>query len=353
MSASQSTQEGTARYAARFPRYQETGFYRTAQSLTVSSIGIGSYLGNLDDPTDQAYADATRTALRGGINFLDTSLNYRHQRSERALGAALRSLMEAGELARDEFVICTKAGYLVPGAIPADKLQAEDIASGAHAIAPGFLVDQLERSRSNLGLDVIDVFYLHNPESQFDAVSTGEVYRRIRLAFEELERQVEAGKIRYYGTATWTGYRTRDASADGLALTHLDQIARSVAGDRHHFRFIQLPFNMAMTEGLALPRESISQRKLTTILAANELGITVVASASMLQGRLSRDLPEKMVMQLPGFESDAQRALQFARSAPGVTVALVGMSRSAHVAENLAVAGVPPADLSPWFGPRT
>jgi aryl-alcohol dehydrogenase-like predicted oxidoreductase len=349
MLASRATAEGAARYAARFPGLQDAGFYRGAQALTLSGIGLGTYLGNLDEATDQAYTASAVAALRGGINVLDTSLNYRHQRSERSLAAAISQLMRAGDIARDEFLLCTKAGYLVPGAIPVERLSAEDIAAGSHAIAPGFLDDQLSRSLDNLGVDTIDVFYLHNPESQFDAVSTGEVYRRIRAAFEELERQAAAGRIAYYGAATWTGFRTRDAAADGLSVVHLVELARSVAGDGHRFRFIQLPLNLAMTEGLAYERESLDGRRVSTVEAARLLGVTVVASASLLQGRLSRDLPEEAVRQLPGLETNAQRALQFARSAPGVTTALAGMSRTGHVAENLRVGSIPPAEIAGWL----
>jgi aryl-alcohol dehydrogenase-like predicted oxidoreductase len=352
VSASFAAREGTAGYAARFPQYQETGFYRTAQDLTISSIGLGTYLGDMNEATDRGYTEATMVALRGGINFLDTSLNYRHQRSERALGAAIKSLFEAGELRRDEFAVCTKAGYLVPGAIPSEKLSAEEIVSGSHSLAPAFLVDQLERSIENLGLEGVDVFYLHNPESQLEAVSHSDVYRRIRAAFEELERQVQAGRIRFYGTATWDAYRTRDASADGLALTRLVEIARGIAGEQHHFRFIQLPLNVAMTEAMSLAREQLDGRRVTTLDVAKEAGVTVIASASIMQGRLARDLPANLAMRLPGLTTDAQRALQFARSAPGVTSALVGMSKVAHVQENLAVAATWPADLTPWLRRR-
>jgi aryl-alcohol dehydrogenase-like predicted oxidoreductase len=313
---------------------------------------MGTYLGNLDPSTDQAYTEAAVAALRGGINFIDTSLNYRHQRSERSLGAAFRKLLEAGEVARDEFVVCTKAGYLVPGAIPAGKLADEDIVSGVHAMAPAFLADQLGRSRENLGLETIDVFYLHNPESQFEAAGADEVYRRIGQAFEELEKQAEAGRIRFYGTATWTGLRTRDASAEGLSVVRLAGIAHGIAGDNHRFRFIQLPFNLAMTEGAATEREPWNGGRATTFEAAAKLGITVAASASMLQGRLSRDLPPQVAAALPGLATDGQRAIQFARSAAGVTTALVGMSRAAHVVENLRVAVAAPSDLSAWFRPR-
>jgi aryl-alcohol dehydrogenase-like predicted oxidoreductase len=76
-------------------------------------------------------------------------------------------------------------------------------------------------------------------------------------------------------------------------------------------------------------------------LAAHS-GIAVVASATLLQARLARDLPEGLAEKFPGLATDAQRAIQFTRSTPGILAALVGMSRAAHVAENLAVASVPP-----------
>jgi aryl-alcohol dehydrogenase-like predicted oxidoreductase len=55
--------------------------------------------------------------------------------------------------------------------------------------------------------------------------------------------------------------------------------------------------------------------------------MTVIASAPLGQGRLTGALPN---------------ALQFARSAPGIAAAVVGMSSSRHVEENLAVAARPP-----------
>jgi aryl-alcohol dehydrogenase-like predicted oxidoreductase len=77
--------------------------------------------------------------------------------------------------------------------------------------------------------------------------------------------------------------------------------------------------------------------------AAGRRGITVVASASLLQARLTRELPEAIGERLPGFQTDAQRAIQFTRSTPGITVALAGMSQAAHVMENLGVGAIPPA----------
>ena len=333
------TAEGTARYASR--RGAVDGFYRRAQDLTVSSLGIGSYLGEMDEATSQGYIASVTAAVRGGVNFIDTSLNYRHQMSEQNIGEAL----SRSGVPRDEVVLCTKAGYLVPNALPPGPVE---IVGNMHSMAPAFLRDQLGRSLENLRVRGIDVFYLHNPETQLQYVAAEEFYSRVAHAFETLEAEAETGRIRWYGAATWNGFRTR-SSAEGLSLVRMAAIAERIAGRTHRFRFIQLPFNLGMLEGLANQREEIDGRALSTIDAAARLGINVVASASLLQARLSNGLPKEIGERIPGLATDAQRALQFARSAPGVSVALAGMSNPDHVTENLAIASLPPADLSSWF----
>lgn len=334
------TPEATARYEARHGGLKIHSFYRDAQQCRVSSLGLGTYLGAMSDEVDEAYTASVLAAVRSGINFLDTSLNYRHQRSERAIGQAIIKLTQMPrDVDRDELMICTKAGYLVRGALP-DNLAQEDIAGGMHSMAPGFLADQLERSRLNLGLETIDVFYLHNPETQFGFVAPEEFYSRIRSAFEFLETAVAAGKIQYYGAATWEGFRKPHA----LSLTHMEAIARETGGASHHFRFIQLPYNLAMPEAFTSRHEDSGGETITVLEAARRLGITAVSSASILQAKLSRELPGELADSLPGLTTDAQRAIQFARSAPGLTTALVGMSREEHVAENLGVARVNPVE---------
>lgn len=298
----------------------------------MSSVGIGSYLGNMDDATDRGYVASVRAAVRGGINFIDTSLNYRHQASERNIGEAIS---DCGAT-REDLVVCTKAGYLVPGALPSAGVGPEDIVARMHCMAPVFLDDQLRRSLGNLRLDAVDVFYLHNPETQLQYIPADEFYRRVETAFVALEEQAAAGRIRFYGAATWSGFRVPEDQG-GLSLARMEDIARRVGGASHRFRFIQLPLNLVMLEGAA------------TAVEASSLGITAVASASTLQTRLASNLSDAIREKLPGLDTDAQRAIQFARSAPGITVALVGMSRVEHVEENLKVSRVDPADLSSWF----
>ena len=350
------TADGTLRYAARFQGRSAAGHFREIRGgLVLSSIGIGTYLGEPDDSTDRAYTDAVVAAVESGINVVDSAINYRFQRSERAIGAALKDLFAKG-YSRDEIVLCTKAGFLTPdGEMPADPnsyfsreflergiFTADDIAAGCHCMAPGYLSDQLERSRRNLGVVTIDVFYLHNPETQLSEVSP-EVFRaRIREAFLFLESSVASKAIRAYGLATWNSFRD-DPKANGyLSLKEMADIARDVAGDDHHFRFVQLPFNIAMPEALTRPNQMIDGKLVPMVQAARALNIALITSAALLQGQLTKTLPPFIRAAL-GLQDNSSLALQFARSVPGLTTALVGMSNVQHVKANTQLVSVEPA----------
>src|SRR5215475_5502566 len=219
------TLEGTKRFAEKWRARAADEHFRETHSLVVSSIGIGTYLGQPDPRTDAAYTEAVVAAAESGINFVDAAINYRFQRSERAIGAALKQLAAKG-ISREELVLCTKGGYLTPaGAMPPDPNQyffseyiqpgifsAKDIACGSHCMTPRFLENQISRSLANLGVSCIDVYYLHNPETQLAEVSRPNFLERVRDAFEFLESAAGQGKIQYYGAATWNGFR-QDARA--------------------------------------------------------------------------------------------------------------------------------------------
>jgi aryl-alcohol dehydrogenase-like predicted oxidoreductase len=351
------TKEGTTKYAGKFQGVAGDGHFRLAQGLVLSSVGIGTYLGQPNEATDSSYTAAIVAAVQAGINVIDSAINYRLQRSERNIGAALKVLANKG-FSRDEIVVCTKGGYLTADRdMPADAnryffeeyiqkgvFTAKDIAGGCHCMTPRYLDNQLGRSLKNLGVDCVDVYYLHNPETQLAEVGKVEFAQRVKDAFAYLERAVAKGKIQYYGMATWNGFRQDRKAADAMQLGELEAIAREVAGEQHRFRFVQLPFNLAMTEALTLGNQNLKSGEKTVMEAASELGITLVGSASLLQGQVAQNLPTYVAEAL-GMTNDRERALQFARSAPGITTALVGMSRASHVEENSNVVGAAPAGI--------
>ncbi len=367
MLAGFATPGGTTRYRDRFPQLREAEHFRRPESLPgagelwFSSIGLGTYLGEPDDAADGEYVDAISSALRSGINVLDTAINYRHQRSERNMGTALARLIATGELKRDEVLVCTKAGYLsFDGNLPADPrgyfmreyvetgiLDPKELAGGMHCIAPRYLDNQIERSRRNLGLETIDLFYLHNPESQLADVSQEVFHERLEQAFALLESRVKAGKLRYYGVATWNAFRVPGGSRDYISLPDAAELAREVGGPSHHFRFVQLPFNLAMPEAFGLANQTLEKKNVSLLSAASRLGIAVIGSATLYQGRLTHGLPESIQQKL-GMKSDHENAIQFARSAPGLTTSLIGMGHKEHVTANLKPALVPPARWDEW-----
>ncbi|MGA8870078.1 MAG: aldo/keto reductase [Candidatus Acidiferrales bacterium] len=362
------TAQGTLRYAARFQGRTAAGHFREIPGgLLFSSIGIGTYLGEPDEAADKGYADSVVAALEGGINVVDSAINYRLQRSERSIGTALKELAAKG-FARDEIVLCTKAGFLTPdGEMPDDAneyfsreyiergvFRPEEIAAGCHCMTPRYLADQLDRSLRNLGVECVDVFYLHNPETQLSDVSREELKKRIRDAFAFLESAISGGKIGAYGLATWNAFREESKAQGYFSLAEMEEIAREAGGSDHHFRFVQLPVNLAMPEGLIRPNQVVQGKTMAVVQAARALGITLVSSAALLQGQLTRNLPAYIGEAL-GLKKNSEQALQFARSVPGVTTALVGMSRVEHVRANLALVGVEPAPRDQFlklFEPR-
>jgi aryl-alcohol dehydrogenase-like predicted oxidoreductase len=347
------TPEATAAFAAR---HSSADFYRPGwDGLTLASVGLGTYLGEPDPATDASYAASIRRYLALGGNLMDTAINYRFQRSERSLGAAFEAAIQAGEATREAVVLCTKGGYLpFDSRWPADPegwvretfidpglIQPEDIVDG-HCMTPAYLRHQIGQSLKNLRVECIDLYYLHNPEGQRAAVGEVEFRARLREAFAALEVAVAQGQIAAYGTATWNGYRADPRAPDYLALQTVIEVARDVIGERHHFRAVQLPFNFQMTEAFA-KRSQPGPGGLRSLLdAAAEHGVTVVASASLLQSHVVGRLPEALRARFDGCATDAQRALQFVRSTPGLTTALVGMSRVEHVEENLHLRHVAP-----------
>ena len=314
--------------------------------MELSSIGLGTYLGDPGPAADAGYEASARAFAAAGGTVFDTAANYRMGRSERALGRVFQ------DLERESFFVSTKAGYLPmadgvttetprawfqrvlagPGV-----LRAEEVVDGCHALTPRYLAHQLEVSREALQVARVDLFHLHNPEQQRPALGPAAFREVMRKAFEACEALVAQGRIGAYGCATWNGFRVPPEAADHLCLEELLEDAAAAGGRDHHFRWIQLPLNLALPEAFTLATQRFRGERLTPLEAARAAGLQVQVSASLMQARILGQLPAGPGAVLPGCRTPAQGALQFARSCPGVTTALCGMGHPAHVAENLEI----------------
>ncbi|HEV2428504.1 MAG TPA: aldo/keto reductase, partial [Thermoplasmata archaeon] len=296
--------------------------------------------------------EAVQVAVGSGrSNVVDTAINYRFQRAERSVGRALRRLCERGTVARDEIFVATKNGYLSPDAestgFPREDVERELVSSGAlrrsdlvdgnHAMSPGFLRDQFERSRTNLGLEAIDLLYLHNAaDAQLPVLGKEGFFERLRDAFSTLETFRSQGHLGWYGLATWESLRTAARADVHVSLAELVGAAREVGGESHGFRFVQFPFNAFMPEAAVVRNQRVHEERCTLFQAAGRLGVGTFTSVPLLQGRLAVEGGGA-----PGL-TRAQSAIQFARSAPGNLAPLVGQKSPDHLSENLRVAEKPP-----------
>jgi aryl-alcohol dehydrogenase-like predicted oxidoreductase len=351
------TAEGTRRFRDRGleDRHLPSGHFRTAPGdLAVTTLGLGTYIGPPDAGTDLAVEQAVTVCLTSGrVNVLDTAINYRYQRAERSIGRAVQRLVARGAIRRDEFFLSSKAGYLAPDGetrlapqqwidqelLRPGILRPADLVDESHAMSPTYLADQFERSRKNLGVATIDLYYLHNaPDAQIAAVGREEFLRRLEAAFQLFERLRTEGTLGAYGLATWDCLRTRPDDPGFFSIEAAEEVARRVGGAQHGLRFLQFPFNVAMPEAATLRNQPVKGERRTLFEASRQFGMGCFTSVPLFQGQLARSGPKR-----PGLTA-AQSAIQFARSAPGTLGPLVGQKTTDHLAENLEVAAKPPWD---------
>ena len=245
-----------------------TNFRTPFQSdLKISSLGIGTYMGDPDDITDFLMYDAIKqSVLSGGINHIDTAPNYRYMKSEKTVGKILTTLENKYDIDRSQLFVTSKAGYvpedaenqislrlmleslIVEHGVPEDSIVSES----AHCMHPTFLEWSLADSLRRLNLETLDCLYLHNAyESQGPFNTDNVFFDRLAEAFEFMEKMVEAGKIRSYGMATYSCFRVKPTEAKmHLNLQKVERIAQKVVGEdkKHNFKYIQVPANVLMPE---------------------------------------------------------------------------------------------------------
>ncbi len=354
--AGAATARGTAAFrdhAVRDRKLPAAHFREGPGRLSLSSLGLGTYIGPPDGPTDLAVEQAVMICLTSGrINVIDTAINYRHQRAERSVGRALARVVAAGDVDRSAVFLASKNGYLAPDAeskIPPSRwvqselidpgiLDPADIVDGCHAMSPSYLTDQFERTRSNLGVETVDLLYLHNAaDAQLPVVGRPTFLDRLEEAFRLYEGLRARGQLGHYGLATWDCLRQPPASPEYLDLESAVRIARKVGGEDHGFRFVQFPFSLAMPEAAQIRNQPAGGERRTLFEAAVRLGLGCFTSVPLVQGQLARSGPKRAGL------TAAQTAIQFARSVPGTIAPLIGQKRVEHLSENLELAG-----RAPW-----
>ena len=280
------TSEGTAAYrAAQGARTRRRTLPRVAGARRSPRSASGPTWAADDDATDALYEAAVEQAVVVGDQRrrLRRSTIGTSGASAPSAGRSAASCAPAAWRARASWSRPREASCPSTGPPPPGLLRPGDLVAGSHCMTPRYLEDQIERSRVNLDLETIDIYYLHNPETQLGELPRREVMRRLRAAFEFLEGAARDRRIGLYGTATWSGYRQPQSARDFLSLPDLVALAEEVGGPEHRFRVVQLPYNLAMTEAFTLA----NQRQPARARPAARVG----APARRLRHELRVDLP--------------------------------------------------------------
>jgi aryl-alcohol dehydrogenase-like predicted oxidoreductase len=354
------TPNGTKKYAdyAIQTKGKPASHFRVFEDLFLSSIGIGTYLGEITATDDKAVENAVYQSVRSGaINVIDTAINYRAMRSEKSVGRGLSSLINDGIISRDQVFICTKNGYITnDGDYPAIDvmeylqrmyistgiIKLDDISSGYNVLNPAYIKRCIDKSLTNMHLGTIDLVYVHNAfESWYQDVSREEFTQMLAKVFEIYEKYRSNNKIRYYGMATWTCLRVPPDNKEYLSLEEVVRLAEKIGGNEHGFRFIQLPYNLSYSEALLLKNQTVGDEKNLNILeAAARLHIGIFTSIPLFQGRLLRaSIPD-----YGGLNDQVAKLIQVIRSSPSVIAPLLGQKKPEHVEQNLKISDIPPMD---------
>lgn len=330
------TSSGTEKY---FRKHRKVARRKTPW-FAASRLAIGTHLGEMTLEDSYLYRESIEFALKHGVNFIDTAINYRGMRSERDVGLVLKQLIaEEKSLSRDEVVVSTKAG-IIPGDIeanlvPSDYLETVllqnhiietsdlNIAGHVrHVLNPGYYQFAIEQSRKHLNLNTIDIHYIHNPETSMRCLGPDLFFTQIEKLFAFYEDQILKGHIRFYGMATWDAFLHDPDHPRYISLEKVIQAAESVAGSQHHFRFIQFPCNRNRTDGKTKMNQSVSGHMLPVMQAAKELRVFVTTSAPLDSGRTVE-------------KRNAVESLSEIVKTEGIFAAMVGMKQVQHVENNL------------------
>ncbi|MDX3380512.1 aldo/keto reductase [Streptomyces niveiscabiei] len=283
--------------------------------IEVTALGFGAAgIGNLFTPlTDEQATQATTAAWDKGIRYFDTAPHYGLGLSERRLGAALR------DRPRAEFTISTKVGRLLePSPVTGDDLADGFAVPDSHRRVWDFSADgvrrSLESSLERLGLDRVDVVYLHDPDDH------------ARQAFDEGYPALE--KLRSEGVV----------GAIGAGMNQTAMLTRFVR---------ETDVDVVLCAG----RYTLLDRSALTDLlpAAEERGVSVVIGGAFNSGLLADPkpgatynytaAPQELLDEALRLKAVADRhgitlraaALAFCAAHPAVASVLVGARSAAEV----------------------
>jgi aryl-alcohol dehydrogenase-like predicted oxidoreductase len=308
----------------------------------MTELTFGTYKGQANDETDQRYYDALVYAFAQGIFKIDTAINYRNQRSERNIGDFLKKNNPS------KVFISTKGGFISDINEDSDEMKIirsinkkNIIADECHCMEPEFIKYQMEKSIQNLGENNIDVYYIHNPETQLLINNHKVFYSKICKVFELLEQSVLNGYIKSYGIATWHGLLADQNDLCYLSLSKLKDIAIDINGKENNFKWVMAPYNLQMTEIQTKSNQVFKGSTYNLLTASHNAGLSLVLSSPFLQGKFTEDMNNSIsnnydsILKNNSIENKYGFSLISSLLLPDINSVCLGMLNKDHIRQNI------------------
>ena len=267
---------------------------------TMSKLILGTHLGDFSDEVSFSYRQAVSFALQNGINAIDGAINYRGMRSEKDEGTAIQQLIHDGKLKREDVCVSSKAGLLFgditeklnPRMYLEKILKPQGISEtdfyeydGLYqTLNPVFFEIALEKSRRNLGLDTIDIHYIHIPEITRSGIALADFYDRMEQLFRWYEGKVQEGKIRQFGIALEFMGNEPGKSRWHFELEELMNRALKAGNGRTHFKHVIYEYNVLCPYPVTAASQTVENRVISLTEACRRLGLETEASMPFAMG---------------------------------------------------------------------
>jgi D-threo-aldose 1-dehydrogenase len=259
---------------------------RTGLEVSRVALGTAAFGGLYKSVTDQACIETVQTALKERIIYLDTAPHYGKGTSERRIGLAIK------DLDRSKIVISTKIGRLLnPSTTDIDDffLDADNTVERKMDFSAAAVRRSLEESLEKLGIDSVDILYIHDPDDYADIA--------IREAYSELEKMRAEGIIKAIGI----GMNQCEIPTRFVKETDIDMVL--IAG-----RYSLLD----------------QQAALELLPAALERGVDIIVAGVFNSGILANPVKGATFDYMPASDELINRAVRFREVLDGHEVSLRG-----------------------------
>lgn len=310
-----------------------------------SKLSIGLYQGADNDEVDFQLSNVIQRAIINGINNFDVAPNYRNTRSEIILGNILNSMKEL------QISISTKGGF-VPfdfsdttinesNYIKTNYIDKELVTKETfdyyhfQSFDPRYLEHEFNMSLSRLKVDIIDLYYIHNPEYLLSRMNKEQFLKHMNVVFLWLKEKIENNKIKQFGISTWDGFFYEDTTKRLQLCDFVDIAIENNISD--YFIAIQFPFSLLKTDAFSKTTQFLDNKLVSLVRAAVHFNIRCITSAPFGQGMINQIiLPDKIKNTFFGF-NNFQKALSFTLSAPHIDTVVLGTTKLNHLEQAIEV----------------